>query len=114
MLHYLICDLKNDPALIAEYEHHHAAGRTWPAITASILRAGITDMQLYRAGNRLLMVMVTDETYSPARQEALNNGNAVVAEWETLMDRYQQRLPFAENGAKWVPMTKIFQLGATQ
>jgi len=30
--------------------------------------------------------------------------------WEALMDRYQQRLPWAQAGQKWVPMSRIFSL----
>ncbi len=113
MTHYLLCDLKDDAGLIAEYEQHHAPGNTWPEVTASIRAAGITSMQLFRAGNRLLMVMTTDASYSPERQSALNAAVPEVAAWEALMDRYQQRLPFADRGVKWVPMHCIFDLTYT-
>jgi L-rhamnose mutarotase len=31
-----------------------------------------------------------------------------VQEWEDLMDRFQQRLPFAQPGEKWVLLHTIF------
>ncbi|MCP9235853.1 L-rhamnose mutarotase [Lewinella sp. JB7] len=110
MTHYLLCDLKDDLRLIAEYESYHAPGNAWPEITDSIRAAGITDMQIFRAGNRLVMVMETDDSYSPERQAELNAANPRVREWEALMDTYQQRLPFAERGVKWVPAHRIFKL----
>ena len=111
MTHYLLCDLRDDPTLIAEYEAYHAPGNVRPAITASIREAGITDMEIYRTGNRLMMVMTTDDAvYSAERHAALNAGSAAVREWETLMDHYQQRLPFAAADVKWVPMQRIFTL----
>jgi L-rhamnose mutarotase len=35
-----------------------------------------------------------------------------VQEWEELMDRFQQRLPFAQPGEKWVLMEAIFEWSA--
>jgi len=110
MTHYLACDLKDDPQLIAKYEEYHAPGNAWPEITASIKNAGITDMHIYRAGNRLFMIMETDATFDPVAKAAADAADSKVQEWETLMDTFQQRLPFAEEGVKWVEMKQIFKL----
>lgn len=40
----LTLDLKNDPALIAEYKRYHA--KIWPEITQSIRDSGIEDMEI--------------------------------------------------------------------
>ncbi|PPK85690.1 L-rhamnose mutarotase [Neolewinella xylanilytica] len=110
MIHYLLCDLKNDPDLIAEYEAYHAAGHCWPEVTEGIRAAGIVQMEIYRTGNRLMMVMETDGTYTAERHAALNQASDTIQQWETLMDRFQQRLPFSAAGIKWVPMNKLFDL----
>ena len=55
----LALELKDDPALIAEYCRHHE--RIWPEIAESIRSAGIVGMEIWRTGNRLVMVMETDE-----------------------------------------------------
>ena len=110
MTHYLLCDLQDDPALIAEYEAHHAAGKAWPEVMEAIRDAGILGMKIYRAGNRLMMVMETGPDYSPERHADINRSRGRVVAWEELMDRFQQRLPFAEAGVKWVPMRRIFDL----
>ena len=106
----LLCDLKDDPALIARYKKYHAAGNAWPEITESIKSAGILDMQLFLAGNRLVMVMTTADDYDPVAKAAADANSPKVQEWETLMDTFQQRLPFAPAGEKWVAMERIFAL----
>lgn len=101
-------DLVDDPVLIAEYEHYHQHG--WPEIKESILSAGITDMELYRIGNRLFMIMDTADAFDIEQKAVMDATNPKVQEWEALMWHYQQALPQAKPGEKWVLMKKIFQL----
>jgi L-rhamnose mutarotase len=109
MRYCLALDLVDDPALIAEYEAYHQ--RIWPEIDASIRGAGVIDMTIYRAGNRLFMIMETDdETFSFEKKAAADATNPKVQEWEALMWKYQQALPIAKPGEKWLLMDKIFQL----
>jgi L-rhamnose mutarotase len=82
----------------------------WPEIKASITGAGITDMEIYRFGTRLFMIMETDETFSFERKAALDEANPKVQEWEQLMWKFQQAIPGSKPGEKWVFMNKIFQL----
>ncbi|MEM8523327.1 MAG: L-rhamnose mutarotase [Bacteroidota bacterium] len=105
------CDLKDDSELIAKYKEYHAAGNAWPEITKSIKEAGITDMQIYLTGNRMFMIMEVDETFDPERKAEMDANNAKVQEWENLMWGFQQELPWAEKGEKWIMLDKIFQLG---
>ncbi|QXV65540.1 L-rhamnose mutarotase [Mucilaginibacter sp. 21P] len=104
----LALDLKHDPELIAEYEEYHKA--IWPEIRESIITAGITNMEIYRYGNRLTMIMEVTDDFSFDAKAAADAANAKVQEWETLMWKYQQALPGAPDGAKWMLMDKIFQL----
>lgn len=108
MRYCLTVDLKNDPDLIAEYEKYHE--KIWPEIDASIREAGITNMEIYRVENRLFMIMEVNETFSFDAKQAADEANTKVQEWENLMWKYQQALPFARPGEKWVMMKKIFQL----
>lgn len=93
---------------MAEYKAYHAAGNTWPEITKSIKDAGIVDMQIYLTGNR--MFMEVDDTFDAVRKAAMDAANPKVQEWEELMWKYQQALPWAEEGVKWIALEKIFQL----
>jgi L-rhamnose mutarotase len=104
----LAVDLKDDPLLIAEYEKYHTA--VWPEILLSIKLSGIENMEIYRIMNRLFMIMETNDTFSFEKKAAADLGNHIVQQWETLMWKYQQPLPVAKEGEKWVLMDKIFQL----
>jgi L-rhamnose mutarotase len=110
----LALDLKDDPALIAEYEHWHRSENSWPEIKKSIGDAGITNMEIYRTGNRLFMIMDTNENFSFEQKSAMDADNLKVQEWEQLMWKFQQPLPWARDGEKWILMDKIFQLNATK
>lgn len=103
-------DLKNDPALIAEYEHWHKAEYGWPEIRKSIIDAGVIDMQIYRTGNRLFMIMETDDNFRNEEKAALDAANPKVQEWELLMWKFQEPLPWAADNEKWVKMDQIYQL----
>lgn len=104
----LALDLKNDPALIAEYEVWHQ--EVWPEIIESIRSEGIESMQLYRFSNRLFMIMEVNEEFSFEKKGAADAGNVKVQEWEGLMWKYQQAIPGSKPGEKWVLMNKIFEL----
>jgi L-rhamnose mutarotase len=103
-------DLVNDPQLIAEYEHWHKAENCWPEIKKSITEGGIIGMEIYRTGNRLFMIMETDDNFSFANKQAADAANPKVQEWEQLMWKFQQPLPWAAQGEKWVLMDQIFGL----
>lgn len=104
----LALDLKDDSALIQEYEDYHKA--VWPEILQSIKESGIMAMEIYRLGTRLFMIMETDDNFSFEKKQQLDGGNPTVDKWEELMWKYQQALPGANPGEKWMLMSKIFTL----
>ncbi|MCE7864729.1 MAG: L-rhamnose mutarotase [Bacteroidetes bacterium CHB5] len=104
----LALDLKNDAALIAEYENYHK--KIWPEIEASIKNSGILTMQIYRTGNRLFMIMETTDSFTFEAKSKADADNPKVQEWENLMWKYQQALPGSLPGEKWKLMDKIFEL----
>ena len=104
----LALDLVDDVELIAEYDNYHK--EIWPEIKKSILESGITNMEIHRFGNRLCMLMETKDDFSFENKDKMDTGNAKVQEWENLMWKYQQAIPGAKAGQKWVIMDKIFQL----
>ena len=101
-------DLKDDPQLIAAYEQYHQS--VWPEIITSIKEAGIKVLDIYRVANRLFMIMEVGEDFSFEKKAALDSKNEIVLQWEKLMWEYQQALPTAQPGEKWVLMQKIFTL----
>jgi len=106
----LAVDLKDDPELIAEYENRHKTENAWPEIMKSITDSGINHMEIHRTGNRLFMIMETDDSFSFDRKAAMDGSNQKVQEWEQLMWKFQQPLPWVKEGEKWVLMNKIFEL----
>lgn len=103
----LALDLKNDPRLIADYEAYHQA--VWPEILQSIKDSGIQTMQIYRLENRLFMIIDATDEFSFEKKTEMDANNTKVQAWETLMWNYQQALPSAKPGEKWLLMDKIFE-----
>ena len=101
-------DLVDDPVLIAEYEEMHR--KVWPEILESVTSSGIEQMEIYRTGNRLFMIMEVNEGFSFENKGAMDAGNEKVQEWEQLMWKYQQAIPGSRPGEKWIMMDKIFEL----
>ena len=104
----LTLDLKDDPELIAEYKRHHE--HVWPEIIQSIKDSGVLDMEIYLLGTRMFMVMEVDESFSFERKTEADRQNPTVVAWEKLMWKFQQPLPEAKPGEKWLPMERIFKL----
>ena len=92
-------DLADRPELVDEYESYHEPGGVWPEVLRHIRAQGVRSMEIWRTGNRLVMVAEVEDDFprdTPAEPE--------VAEWEELMWKFQQPLPNAMPGEKWVPM----------
>lgn len=105
----LTLDLVDDPESIKEYEGWHAPGIGWKEVRENDLAAGITNIEIYRTGNRMFMILETDDNFSFTAKKQLDDNCPKVQEWEELMWKYQQAIPWAKPGEKWVLMNKIFQ-----
>ena len=106
----LTLDLKNAPELIAEYKRYHE--KIWPEITKSIRDSGIEDMEIYLLGTRMFMIMEVNDSFSFEKKARADESNPTVQKWEKLMWRFQQALPQAQPGEKWILMQRIFKLEA--
>ena len=108
--HCLALDLKDDPELIAAYEEYHR--NVWPEVLDSLGDSGIQHMEIYRISNRLFMIIEVSVTFSFEEKAKKDANNSRVQDWEELMWKYQQALPIAKPGEKWLPMQKIFEFKA--
>ena len=108
--HCLALDLKDDPELIAAYEEYHS--NVWPEVLDSLGDSGIQHMEIYRISNRLFMIIEVSVTFSFEEKAKKDANNSRVQDWEELMWKYQQALPIAKPGEKWLPMQKIFEFKA--
>jgi L-rhamnose mutarotase len=104
----LTLDLKDDPKLIAEYKRYHK--NIWPEITESIKDSGIEDLEIYLLGSRMFMIMEVNESFSFEKKAKSDRQSPKVQEWEQLMWTFQQALPDAKPGEKWLHMERIFKL----
>jgi L-rhamnose mutarotase len=103
-------DLKDDPQSIAEYENYHRPEVIWPEIKTGIKACNILKMDIFRAGNRLFMIMETTDDFDLKRDFERMVRLPRQAEWAALMGSFQQALPFAGPDENWVLMDQIFGL----
>lgn len=101
-------DLIENQELMEEYKNHHKA--VWPEILKGIKEVGITSMEIYLLGNRMFMIMDTLPTFVMERDMEILGKLPRQKEWEALMWKFQQALPQAQEGEKWMQMEQIFQL----
>jgi L-rhamnose mutarotase len=101
-------DLKGDPALIAEYRKYHE--KIWPEITQSLKASAIEDLEIYLLGTRMFMIMEVNESFSFDKKAKADEQDPKVQAWEQLMWTFQQALPEAKPGEKWLSMERIFKL----
>lgn len=107
----LALDLVDDPVKIAAYEKAHE--KIWPEVRVHLRSLGVENMQIYRLGTRLFMLMdVNAAVYSAEAMAAASSSNPVIVKWEALMGTYQRPTPWTQAGEKWTPMQRIFELGA--
>ncbi|MCM4153781.1 L-rhamnose mutarotase [Arenibacter sp. N53] len=104
----LALDLKDDPELIKAYDDYHK--EVWPEILQSLRESGIKDMEIYRLRNRMFMIIDADDSFSFEKKAKIDAKYPENEKWEEIMWKFQQALPFAKPGEKWMEMEKVFKL----
>ena len=102
-----IMDLNNRPDLLQAYELAHQRGNTPTAVLTAQRRHGIAEMEIYRAGDRLVMIMEVTDAYDPAALDAETARSPVIAAWHQRMAELQ-RAPFA-GGVAWPEAHLVFR-----
>ncbi|AOD13588.1 L-fucose mutarotase [Xanthomonas fragariae] len=105
-----VLDLHDDPQLIAEYERWHQPTEVWPEVVASLRQAGILELEIFRSGDRLVMLMEVGADYDPAAKAARDAADPRIQAWEELMWRFQKPLRGSSPGEKWREAERIFAL----
>ena len=103
-------DLKDDPALIAEYVERHSEAKHWLEINEGIRSVGILEMEIYLTGARLFMIVETAADFDWDTAFARLSTLPRQAEWEEYMSVFQVSKPGATSSEKWQLMDKIFWL----
>jgi L-rhamnose mutarotase len=104
----LACDLKEDESLIRAYDDYHQ--NVWPEIKDSLRQAGVLDMEIYRTGNRLFMIIDVTDEFSFEKKAAMDLANPIVQKWEAKMFEFQKLIPWAGKDVKWLLTERIFKL----
>ncbi len=104
----LFCDLHDQEDLIQAYEKYHV--KIPAAIETRILNAGIISMEIFRAGNRMVMEIIAKEDFNFELKSKMDQDNPAVIAWEKLMSTFQQPIPCARENEKWVLGKQIFKL----
>ncbi len=103
-------DLRDDPALIAEYRRLHSEPCMWREIIDGIRSVGILEMEIYLTGTRLFMILETPSDFDWDTAMTRLSTLPRQAEWEELTARFQRTVAGASSAEKWTLMERIFHL----
>lgn len=98
--------LVDNPELVEKYIEAHS--HVWPEVIAGQREVGILQMQIYRLGRSLFMIMDTVDDFDFARDMARLAGLPRQAEWEAYVSQFQGCAAGASSAEKWQMMEKIF------
>ena len=104
-------ELRGDtPEFFREYERRHAEGNVWPEVLEGIREVGILEMEIYRCGKQLVMIVEAPEDFDWDSAMARLATLPRQAEWEAYMAEVQQASAEATSSEKWRQMDRIFNL----
>lgn len=98
--------LVDDPEMIQKYVEAHA--NVWPEIIEGQRKVGILDMQIYRKGRALFMIMDTVDDFDFERDMAHLATLPRQSEWEAYVAQFQGCSADARSDEKWQLMERIF------
>lgn len=98
--------LVDDSELIEKYVEAHA--HVWPEVIEGQREVGILDMQIYRHGHLLFMIMDTIDGFDFDRDMARLATLPRQAEWEAYVAKFQGCSANARSDEKWMLMERIF------
>ena len=107
MKRYCQClQLVDDEVMIQKYCDAHK--NVWPEIIEGQREVGILDMQIYRKGRSLFMIMDTVDDFDFNRDMAHLATLPRQAEWEAYVSQFQGCSTNARSDEKWQLMERIF------
>ena len=98
--------LVNDEEMINIYVEAHS--HVWPEVIQGQREVGILDMQIYRKGRSLFMIMDTVDEFDFARDMERLATLPRQSEWEAYVSRFQGAKADARSDVKWQMVEKIF------
>ena len=98
--------LVDDPELIEKYVEAHA--HVWPEVIEGQKEVGILNMEIWRSGRVLFMIMDTVDEFEFERDMGRLATLPRQAEWEAYVSRFQGFEVGARSEEKWERMERIF------
>jgi len=86
-----------------------AAGGPPAAVTAAIRADDVRDLEIWRVGDRMFMILEQGPGHDPDAKAARDAANPDVQAWDALMRTFQKPLPCAPDQT-WTEMTRIYAL----
>lgn len=105
----LTANLVADPKMQQEYLDYHATQfKKWPELSRGFCNADFQQLLIFRNGKQLVLVISIPkgESLDKLNPKTTEN-NPRVNEWNKLMGKYQEGLPGAGAGVKWVFLERI-------
>ncbi len=103
-------ELPTDEEAIREYRRLHSEECHWREVRDGIRAVGILEMEIYIAGNLLVMIVDTpvDFDWNAAMKRLATLPRQ--AEWEETVGKFQHSRPGATSSEKWTMMERMFHL----
>ena len=98
--------LVENEEMIQKYVEAHA--HVWPEIIQGQREVGILDMQIYRKGRSLFMIMDVKDDFDFQKDMAKLATLPRQAEWEAYVSQFQGCSANARSDEKWQLMERIF------
>lgn len=96
--------------MIADYERAHRQEHFWPEITQGMKEVGILDMEIYRYGTVLFMIMDTVVEFDHDRAMQQLAAKPRQSEWEAYVAQFQQTDADASADEKWQLLDRIYTM----
>lgn len=107
MKRYCQClQLVDNEEMISKYVKAHR--HVWPEIIAGQREVGILDMQIYRKGRQLFMIMDVKDDFDFQRDMARLATLPRQSEWEAYVSQFQGCSADARSDEKWQLMERIY------
>ena len=98
--------LVDNEQMIQKYVEAHA--HVWPEVIQGQREVGILDMQIYRKGRSLFMIMDVKDDFDFQKDMAKLATLPRQAEWEAYVSQFQGCSANARSDEKWQLMERIF------
>jgi L-rhamnose mutarotase len=78
----------------------------------SVADAGVIDLEMYRVGNRMFMILEVDESFYIGKEKMrwIQLINTIAVEWENFDVEISTNLAGGKTGEKWMVMKNFYQL----